>query len=142
MRAEGQAGQLRDFSRGAIGEFGMRIEAGADGGAADSEIIETVESDGNAAAITVEKTDPAGNFLAESERRGVLHVGAADLDDVRAFLGFYVESVAQLLYRRQKTPRGFRGGGDVHGRGKGVVGGLRHVDVVVRVNGFFAAHLP
>src|SRR5260370_848545 len=78
------------FAGGAVGESRMSVEAGADGGAADSEIIETVESDGNAAAITVEKTDPAGNFLAESERRGVLQVRAADLDNVGKFFGFDV----------------------------------------------------
>ena len=44
MRAEGQAGELGDFLRGAFGEFGMRVEAGADGGAADGEIVEAVES--------------------------------------------------------------------------------------------------
>src|SRR5258708_34726173 len=82
----------------------------------------------------------AGDLLAESERRGVVQVRAADLDDVRKLFGFDVESVAQLLYRRQKTPRGFRGSGDVHGGWKGVVGGLRHVDGAVRVNRFLAAH--
>src|SRR5712691_7280705 len=42
---------------------------------------------------------------------------------------------------RKLIPAGdFRGGGDVHGRGEGVVGGLRHVDVVVGMNGLLAAH--
>ena len=49
MRAERQAGELGDFLRGAFGEFGMGVEAGADGGAADGEIVEAVESHGDAA---------------------------------------------------------------------------------------------
>src|SRR5258708_6952616 len=40
MRAEGQAGELGDFLCGALGKFGMSVEAGTDGGAADGEIVE------------------------------------------------------------------------------------------------------
>ena len=54
--------------------------------------------------------------------------------------GFGVQRVAQFFHRGQQAARGFRGGGDVHGGGKGVVGGLRHVDVVVGMNGLLAAH--
>jgi hypothetical protein len=61
-------------------------------------------------------------------------------DDVRKFPGFGVESVAKFFYGGEKTPHGFRGRGDVHGGGEGVVGRLRHVDVVVGMNGLFAAH--
>src|SRR5216684_7746386 len=87
MRAEGKAGQLGDFARGALGEFGVRVEAGADGGAADGEIVEAVESHGDAGAIAVEEIDIAGEFLAESERGGILQMRAADLHDVREFFG-------------------------------------------------------
>ena len=43
MRAEGKSGELGDFAGGAFGEFGMGVEAGADGGAADGQIVETGE---------------------------------------------------------------------------------------------------
>ena len=43
VRAKGQAGELGDFARGAFGEFGMGVETGADGGAADGQIVEAVE---------------------------------------------------------------------------------------------------
>ena len=43
MRAERQAGQLGDLAGGALGEFGMGVEPGADGGAADGQIVEAVE---------------------------------------------------------------------------------------------------
>src|SRR5712692_5227427 len=91
MRAEGQTSELGDFSRGALGEFGRSIEAGADGGAADGEIVEAVESDSDASAVTVEKTDPAGKFLSKSEGCGVLQVRAPDFYDARKFPGFVVE---------------------------------------------------
>src|SRR5580693_9262239 len=114
MRAEGQGGELSDFLRGAFGEFRMGVEAGADGGAANGEIVEAVKRDKDAAAIAVEHIDVAGEFLAQSERRGVLQMGAADFDDVGKFLGFGVESVAKIFYRREQAARGFRGGSDVH----------------------------
>src|SRR5229473_1171829 len=123
MRAERQTGELGDFLCGALGEFGMGVEAGADGGAADGEIVEAVEGDGDAAAVAVEKIDVAGKFLAEGERRGVLQMGAADFYDVGEFLGFGVEGVAEILY----------------GGGKRVVGGLRHIYIVIGMNRLLAA---
>src|SRR5713226_5969225 len=120
MRAEGQAGELGDFARGALGKFGMGVKAGANGGASDGEIVEAVEGDGDAAAVTIEKIHVAGKFLAEGERRGVLQMGAANFDDVRELFGFDVESVAKSFDRGEETARGFRGGGNVHGGGKRV----------------------
>ena len=49
VRAEGQAGELSDFLCGALGEFGVSVEAGAYGGATDGQIVEAIESDGDAA---------------------------------------------------------------------------------------------
>src|SRR6266849_1648804 len=102
MRAKRKAGQLGDFAGGALSEFGVSIEAGADGGAADGQVVETVESDGDAGAIAVEEIHIAGKLLAESERRGVLQMRAADLDDVREFFGFGIKRVAQFLHRGKK----------------------------------------
>src|SRR2546422_2782779 len=113
MRAERQGRELSDFLGGANSKFRMRVESRADGSAADGEIVESVESDGDAAAIAVEHIDVAGEFLAERERRGVLQMRAADFDDVREFFGFGVERVAKSLDGGKKTARGFRGGGDV-----------------------------
>src|SRR5207249_9210398 len=41
---------------------------------------------------------------------------------------------------REQAARGFRSGGDVHGGGKRVVGGLRHVHIIIWVDRFLAAH--
>src|SRR6267142_3669624 len=140
MRAKRQTGKLSDFAGGALGKFGMGVKAGADGGAADGEIVEAIESHGDAAAVAVEHIDVAGKFLAKSERRGVLQMRAADFDDVSEFPGFGVEGVAKSFDGGEETARGFRRGGDVHGGWKRVVGGLRHIYVVVRMDGLFAAH--
>ena len=56
-------------------------------------------------------------------------------------LRFGVQGVAQLSSpRAARCLRRLRGRGNVHGRGKRVVRRLRHVDVVIRMNGFLAAH--
>src|SRR6202451_290288 len=67
-------------------------------------------------------------------------MGAADFYDPGEFLGFGVERVSTLLHGWQKFLARFRGGGDVHGGGERIVRGLRHVYIVVRVDGLFAAH--
>ena len=124
VRAEGQAGEFGDFLGGALGEFRVSIQAGADSGATNGEIEEAVESNSDARAIAIEKADPAGKFLTDGERRRVLKVGATDFDDADEFLGFGVESIAQFLERGKKAAGSFRGRGNVHGGGEGVVGGL------------------
>src|SRR6266852_9373960 len=67
-------------------------------------------------------------------------MGAADFYDVRELLGFGVEGVADVFHGGEETARGFRGGGDVHGGGKRVVGGLRHIYIVIGMNRLLAAH--
>src|SRR5271167_24461 len=109
MRAERQGRKLGDFFRGAFGEFGMGIEAGADRGAADGEVVKAVESHGDAAAVAVEQIDVAGKFLPNGERRSVLQMGAADFYDACKFLGFGVERVAKFFYGGQKLLARFRG---------------------------------
>ena len=56
----------------------------------------------------------AGKFLAERERRRVLGVGAADLDDGRERLGLALERRVQMLQRRNEPPRYFLRRGDMH----------------------------
>src|SRR5277367_7057844 len=98
MRAEREVGEFGDFLCGAFGEFGMGVEAGADSGPADGEIVEAVESHGDAAAVAVEQIDVAGKFLAEGEGCGVLQMRAADFYNVGKFPGFGVKSVAKFFH--------------------------------------------
>ena len=46
----------------------------------------------------------------------------------------------RFFHGGEKSLARFRGGGDVHGGGERVVRGLRHVYVVIRVDGLLAAH--
>ena len=66
---------------GAFGELGMRVQAGADGGAADREIVEPVERFAAARDTAVELAHVAGELLAQRQRRRILEMRASDLDD-------------------------------------------------------------
>src|SRR5699024_1609774 len=56
------------------------------------------------------------------------------LHNVLVLLGLVQEGSLKLLQGRNEVLDGGLGGGDVGGGREGVVGGLAHVDVVVRVN--------
>src|SRR6266478_439258 len=55
LGCERKGAEFADFSGGAFGEFGMRVEARANGGAADGEVVEPVERLRNAREIAVEQ---------------------------------------------------------------------------------------
>src|SRR5882757_824800 len=121
MRAERQAAEFADFARGAFGKFGMGVEAGADSGAADGQVVESIERLRYAEEVAVEQADPAGKFLFHGERSGVLQMGAADFDDAREFFGFGVKGVAKFFYGGDQAARSLGRRGDVHSGGKCVV---------------------
>ncbi len=136
---ERQAGQLGDLGRGGFGKARRGVDPGADRGAAEREAIEAGQGALDALKIVGEHARITRPFLAQRERRRVLHMGAADLDDVVPCGGLggnrFVERLDgrhQALFRRD-------GGGDIHRRGKRVVRGLRHVDVIVGMNRRLAA---
>ena len=141
IRGEGETGEVGDFLRGAVAEFGVRVESGADGGAADAEGHDAGEGRFDAREVGVEKRDVAGEFLSEGDRGGVLQVGAADFDDVGESLGFGVERVAEFADGGKQFVHDDLGRGDGHGGREGVVRRLRHVDVVVGMDGGFRPHL-
>src|SRR5262245_24430071 len=131
MRTERESAEFADFLGGPFGKFGMRVEAGADSGAANGEVVEAVAGLRDASEVAVEHTDPAGKFLLDGEGCRVLQMRAAYFDDLAELFCFGVESVAEFLDGGEKTPCCLCGRGNVHGGGESVVGGLRHIYIVV-----------
>ena len=84
---EGQSGQRRDPLGDELRELRLGVEPGADRGAALRQRIEGLERSRHALAGVLDLRRVAGEFLAERQRRRVLRVGAADLDDVRELPG-------------------------------------------------------
>src|SRR5258708_19053906 len=105
------------------------VEAGAQGGAADRELAEPRQRSTNRALRLLELRHIAGKLLAESERRGVLQVGAADFDDAREGVALLRQSVFQG-FNRGNDPLGKNArGGDMHRGREYVIGGLAEVDI-------------
>ena len=81
----------------------------------------------------------AGPLLADGERGGVLEVSAADLHDRVPLAGLLVQGLLQALESRDGLLDRHLVGGDVHRSREGVVGGLPHVHVIIRVDGLLRA---
>jgi hypothetical protein len=81
----------------------------------------------------------AAELLAETDRHGVLEMGAADLDDRVELHGLAAQSVCKTPKTRLELLLDGDVGRHVDGRGDHVVAGLAGVDVVVRVDRLLAA---
>ncbi len=90
--------------------------------------------------IAIEQARPAGHLLRDGQRRRVHQVRAPDFDHVAKLARFCVQRVAQPLDGRDQRLGHARRRGDVHRRGERVVRRLRHIDVVIRMDGLLAAH--
>jgi hypothetical protein len=136
---ERQIGKAGDFPRSSLAEPGLGIQAGTDRGPADGEPIDSLERILETLKIVGEHAGVTRPLLTERDRGGILHVGAADLDDVLPFAGLVRDGIVQLSDSRHETPLHPDGRRHVHGRGERIIRGLRHVDVVVRMNRPLAA---
>ena len=74
----------------------------------------------NAIKCEIDLCNPAGNNLAQGDRRCILQVGAANHDDVGVFLRLLVQGVAQLLDARVHGLE-LLDHGNVHCGGEGVI---------------------
>ena len=120
-------------TRGA--EVGRRVQAGADRRAAERQLAQVRQGGAHVRQAVVELGDPAGDLLAERERRRVLQVGAADLDDVGELLAPWRRaSPAAPRGRECRRSRRRLDRGDAHRRREDVVRRLAAVDVVVRMH--------
>ncbi len=81
----------------------------------------------------------ARELLAQRQRRRILRVGPANLDDAVEFFDLLLQRAVQLLQPRQQHVPCGHCGGDMHGGGESVVRRLAHVAVIVRVHRVFRA---
>ena len=61
-------------------------------------------------------------------------MGAADLENVLKRLSFVLERLVKPGKRWVEPVGDFLSRGDMHGRGKDIVGGLAEIDVIIGVN--------
>src|SRR5271166_6096733 len=86
-RFEWQAGELRDTRGDLLGELGIGVEPGADGGSADRELVDVGENRLDTAQIIFELGDIAGKLLPERQRDRIHKMRPANLYDGLEFLG-------------------------------------------------------
>src|SRR6267378_8330442 len=109
----------------------MGVESRTHRGAAQSKLAKVRERGPYVRDAMFELRRPTRNLLPEREGSRVLEMGAADLYDATERRGFPREGVAQRGKRGYEPVVDALNGGDVHRRGKNVVGGLSAVDLVV-----------
>ena len=130
-----QTGDVGDAPGGLHVIAGRCVEPCPHGRAADGQGIEAVQA--SPGPIDAQRYLPGipRKLLPKGQGRGILKVGSADLDDVPKCPCFFFQSLMQMGKRRDEAAGHGFDGGDVHHRGKDVVGGLGHVHMVVGVNG-------
>jgi len=136
---ERQPGQGADLGGHGSIEARRRVDPGADRGAAERQAVEAGKGRLQPLDIVRQHARIARPFLAERERSCVLHVGAADLDDVPPPLCLGGDRFMQRRDSGHDPLLGPDRRGDRHRRWERVVGGLRHVDVIVGMDRGLAA---
>ena len=136
---KGKPGLGGDFLRRFFRKPFRSVESGSDGCSAEREFIEFGECRLDAFDCEFELGNVSGEFLPESQRNGVLKMSASDFHDRHEFIAFDFEFFKERFEGGKKFADDHFRRGDVHSRGEGVVRGLRHIDVIVRMNGLFCA---
>ena len=133
IRAEGQAGELRHLRRHRGIEAGGRVDARAHRRAAQRQLIQAAAGALELPANRLKHSAPAGDLLREADGRGILQMGAPDLDAVPVGLLQTEAGCDHVVQSRKQPPAQLLHRGNVHGRGKRVVGTLGHIHGIVGV---------
>ena len=112
----------------------MRVQAGADGGAAERDLAEPAERRRDARLALAHLRRVAAELLAERHRHRVHPVRAARLDHVGELVGLRLQRRREPVERGQQVVHGLVERGEMDGRREDVVRALAHVHVVVRVH--------
>ncbi len=95
--AKGEAGDCGEAGDHPAGELGMGVDAGAHGRAAQGQFAQPVEAACQPPPPQGHLAGVAAEFLAEADRRGILQMGAADLDDVVECLGLLAQGLLHAV---------------------------------------------
>ncbi len=126
-----EAGLLGEHLARAARELWMRVDAGADRRAADRQFEDRIDRFLGATNRQLQLPSEPADFLAQTNRRRVGEMRAADLDDLVPLLGLAVEHVVKACQRGDQLRLDRDADGDMNRGREGVVRALPHVDVVV-----------
>ena len=83
----------------------LGVQSGADRGAALRQRVELLQPEPGAGDAVLDLRDIAGEFLPKRQRRRVLGMGAADLDDAGELLALLLQRGLQMRERRHQVMR-------------------------------------
>ena len=132
-RLDVQTGDLAQRGDHLVTVAARGVDAGADGGGTQVDLQQRVGRAADGALFLGEVGAEGGEFLAQGHRDGVLKLGAAHLDDVGELVALRTQRLLQLVELLQQPLHGVVHAEAESGRVR-VISGLRHVDVVVRVD--------
>ena len=138
---EVMAGHLANFSSNVFSKTLESVDSGSNCSSTLSKHLEARQRRLDALNAKVELLDVAREFLAKSQGCSILQVCPANLDDLLEQVALLLEGVAKARKRWQQGFLEVDDSGDVHDGREGIVGGSRHVDVVVGVDGLLGTHL-
>ncbi|CCJ84381.1 conserved hypothetical protein [Cronobacter dublinensis 582] len=132
------AGERSELFRHAFSVFRVRIKPGADRRAAERQLRQMRQAVVDMLKIVLKHRHPAGDLLAERQRRGVLQMRTADFHDIGEGARLVAERLVQHLQLRDQLFAQRDNRRDVHRRRENVVRTLAFVNVIIGVN--FARH--
>src|ERR1700733_6543251 len=141
MRAEGKSRQFGNLLSSTFRKFRMSVQPSPDSSSADGKIVKSLEHLLQPLNVAVEQTRPAAELLPERQRHSILQMSASDLDDIMEFPSLGCDRIMHALDRRNQRVLHAIRRRNMHRRRKRVVRRLRHVHVVIRMNGFLRSHL-
>ena len=110
------------------------VDARADSRATHGQIAEEINASFQHFLIAFDHAGPAAELLPQGKRRSVLQMGAANLNDAGIFFRLGVERMVQRVHGREQLILDEQERRYVERRREYVVGALRMVDVIVRMN--------
>ena len=113
---EWQVCEPGNLSRRGLGEPRRSVDAGSDCRSPQREAVDALQRIFNAMQIVAQHSGVARPLLPKGERRSVLHVGAANFDDVAPCIGFCGNGIVQQLYCGDQPPLDIDSSRDMHGR--------------------------
>ena len=134
------ASHFGDLGGNGLVEALESVQASANSSTTLRQIAEVRQRILGALDVTVKLGDVARELLTKSQRGSILQMGTTDLDELVKLLNLSLERIAQALQGRQEEVLDVQDSSNVHGSREGVIGGGRHVDMVVRVDRLLGAH--
>ena len=117
----------------------MRIDARADSRAAQREFAQVLRRRPQTRDAVLHLTGITAEFLSQPDGRRVLQMGAPNFQHVVKFLRLVFQRLLQFRQRRNQRMLDSIQRRHMHRRGNDIVAGLPLIDVVVRMDQFFAA---